>query len=79
MTERLERLAGIVAATLGIPAEQITRNTDFIDDLGMDSLDRIEIALAVTDEFDIDMSDREMREFVTLGELDYVVSRRLGE
>lgn len=53
------KLKNIVAKQLGISANQITMESRFIDDLGGDSLDTVEMVLAVEDEFEIEITEEQ--------------------
>ena len=52
-----ERVIGIVAEQLSIGADEIKNESSFIDDLGADSLDTVELVMALEEEFDIEISD----------------------
>ena len=54
-----ERVKGIVAEQLGIGVDEINNESSFIDDLGADSLDTVELVMALEEEFDIEFSDEE--------------------
>ena len=54
-----ERVKGIVAEQLSIGADEIKNESGFIDDLGADSLDTVELVMALEEEFDIEISDDE--------------------
>jgi acyl carrier protein len=57
MTDIDIKLKNIVAKQLGISINQITMESKFIDDLGGDSLDTVEMVLAVEDEFEIEITE----------------------
>ncbi|MBQ8933243.1 MAG: acyl carrier protein [Lachnospiraceae bacterium] len=63
-----EKLANIIADTLSVDPEEITMETSFADDLGADSLDLVEIVVALEDELDISISDEELPEIKTVGD-----------
>ena len=54
-----ERVKGIVAEQLGVGVDEINNESSFIDDLGADSLDTVELVMALEEEFDIEISDEE--------------------
>jgi len=54
---------------LGIEESRITREARMTDDLGCDSLDGIEMVIMIEDEFDIDIPDNAMNDFVTFGDV----------
>ena len=61
-----ERVKGIVAEQLSIGAEEIKNESSFIDDLGADSLDTVELVMALEEEFDIEISDDEAENISTV-------------
>ena len=63
-----EKLANIIADTLSVDPEELTMETSFADDLGADSLDLVEIVVALEDELDISISDEELPEIKTVGD-----------
>jgi len=72
--ELLKKVKEIVADKLSIGEDQITENASFIDDLGADSLDTVELVMALEDEFDLDIPDEDAEKMTTVGKaLDYVL------
>jgi acyl carrier protein len=72
--ELLKKIKAIVADKLSIGEEQITEEASFIDDLGADSLDTVELVMALEDEFDMDIPDEEAEKLTTVGKaMDYVL------
>ena len=68
-----EKIIKIITDTLGVNADKITETTSFTDDLNADSLDLLELATALEDEFGIEISDEELEEIKTVGDvIDYV-------
>lgn len=60
------RVKEIIAEQLGVDIEQVTDNANLMDDLGADSLDTVELVLALEEEFDIDIDDAQADELVTV-------------
>lgn len=54
-----ERVKQIVAEQLGVDEDQVTAQAAFMDDLGADSLDTVELVMALEEEFDIEISDED--------------------
>ncbi|SHI71412.1 acyl carrier protein [Malonomonas rubra DSM 5091] len=54
-----ERVKQIVAEQLGVDEDQVTPDAAFMDDLGADSLDTVELVMALEEEFDVEISDED--------------------
>jgi acyl carrier protein len=68
-----ERVIDIVAEQLGVSKEQITRETSFVNDLGADSLDTVELVMELEEEFDINIPDDAAEKIQTVGQaIDYI-------
>lgn len=73
--ELLAKVKSIVADKLSISEDQVTETASFIDDLGADSLDTVELVMALEDEFDLDIPDEEAEKLTTVGTaMDYVLN-----
>jgi len=74
--ELLKKVKSIVADKLSIGDEQITEQASFIDDLGADSLDTVELVMALEDEFGLDIPDEDAEKLTTVGKaMDYIMSK----
>ena len=68
-----ERVKKIVAEQLGSGEDEITNESSFIDDLGADSLDTVELVMALEEEFDIEIPDEDAEKIATVqAAIDYV-------
>jgi acyl carrier protein len=68
-----ERVVEIVAEQMGVDKAQMTRETAFVNDLGADSLDTVELVMEFEDEFDIQIPDEDAEKIQTIGQaIDYV-------
>ena len=65
----LDKVIGIIAEQLGIDGEEITAETNLLKDLEADSLDAVEIIMAMEDEFDIEIPDEDAEQLTTVGEI----------
>lgn len=63
-----ERVVDIVAEQLSHPKDQITRETSFVNDLGADSLDTVELVMELEEEFDINIPDEAAEKIQTVGQ-----------
>jgi acyl carrier protein len=68
-----ERVIEIVSENLGVNKDQITRNTSFMEDVGADSLDIVELIMELEEEFEITIPDEQAEKIKTVGEaIDYI-------
>lgn len=63
-----ERVIDIVAEQLGVDKEKISPETSFVNDLGADSLDQVELVMELEEEFDIDIPDDAAENIQTVGQ-----------
>ena len=79
MAGKLEdRVREIIVEQLGVNAEQVTPEASFIDDLGADSLDQVELIMAFEEEFGAEIPDEDAEKLTTVGAvLDYLKSKGL--
>ena len=73
MSDIEDRVKKIVAEQLGVKEDEITKEASFIDDLGADSLDTVELVMALEEEFDCEIPDEEAEGITTVQQaIDYV-------
>jgi acyl carrier protein len=73
MASIAERVKQIVAEQLGVDEDQVTPEASFMDDLGADSLDTVELVMALEEEFDIEISDEDAEKIQTVQDaVDYI-------
>lgn len=72
-----EKVQEKVAEQLGIEADEVSLESSFIDDLGADSLDIVELLMALEEEFDIEIPDEEAEKLSTVGDVvDYIKNNK---
>ena len=74
----LEKLKKVIAEVLSVDPEEITMDTTFIDDLGADSLDTIELVMALEQAFNTDIPDEEAEQLTTVGDAISYVEKKIG-
>ncbi len=68
-----QRVKAIIVEQLGVNADQVTPEAKFIEDLGADSLDTVELVMAFEEEFGIEVPDEEAEKLLTVGNvIEYV-------
>ena len=68
MSDTAERVKKIVVEHLNVDADKVTDNASFIEDLGADSLDTVELVMAFEEEFGIEIPDDAAESIVTVGD-----------
>lgn len=77
MSSTEERVKKIVSEQLGVKEEEVTNSASFIDDLGADSLDTVELVMALEEEFETEIPDEEAEKIGTVQQaIDYVESNQ---
>ena len=74
-----EGLREIMAARLGLPAEQLVPEARLVEDLGLDSLDAVELAISVERKFDIEVPEEELTKLKTVGDMVALVESRVKQ
>lgn len=79
MSEIAEKVKSIVAEQLGVKMEEIKPDSKFIDDLGADSLDTVELVMALEEEFGAEIPDEEAEKLTTVGDaITYIEEKSAG-
>jgi len=63
-----EKVKEIIVDQLGVDESEVTMEASFIDDLGADSLDIVELIMALEEEFDLEIPDKDAEKIVTVGD-----------
>lgn len=64
----VDKVKSIIAEQLGVKVEEVTPQASFIDDLGADSLDTVELVMALEEEFGIEIPDEDAEKMSTVGD-----------
>lgn len=68
-----ERVKEIIVEQLGVEAGQVTEKAKFVDDLGADSLDTVELVMALEEEFSLEIPDEDAEKITSVGDaIDYI-------
>jgi acyl carrier protein len=80
MTEILDRLKAVIAEQFSVTEDSIDMDTSFTDDLGADSLDFVELTMAIEEEFNLSETDEEvLNKLVTVGDVFRYISSKLDD
>ncbi|MEO0975157.1 MAG: acyl carrier protein [Pseudomonadota bacterium] len=72
-----EQVKKIVAEQLGVKEDAVTSDASFVDDLGADSLDTVELVMALEEEFELEIPDEEAEKITTVQQaVDYIKDRQ---
>jgi len=74
----MDRVKELVVEQLGVDAEEVTEEATFIDDLGADSLDIVELVMAFEEEFDLEIPDEDAEKIRTVGDAVEYIKSKLG-
>jgi len=78
MSDTAERVKKIVVEHLNVDADNVTENASFIEDLGADSLDTVELVMAFEEEFGIEIPDDAAESIVTVGDAVKYIEKSQG-
>ena len=74
-----ERIRQIIADQLGVKKEEVTDSAKFVDDLGADSLDTVELVMALEEEFGIEIPDEDAEKLATVGDALRYIDEKAGK
>ncbi|WCL48712.1 acyl carrier protein [Leptospira sp. GIMC2001] len=73
-----EKIKSIIVEQLGVDESEVTPEAHFIDDLGADSLDTVELVMALEEEFGIEISDEDAEKIQTVGDVTKFIDKLKG-
>ena len=73
-----DKVKSIIVEQLGVDEEEVTSDASFVEDLGADSLDTVELVMAFEKEFDIDIPDEEAEKLKTVGDALKYLQEKMG-
>ena len=76
--EVFEKVKGISVDQLGTPEDNVKMDSSFIDDLGADSLDIVELVMAIEETFDIEIPDEDAEKVVTISDVVKYISEKVN-
>lgn len=79
MSDIAERVKAIVVEHLGVEDDKVTEGASFIDDLGADSLDTVELVMEFEEKFGIDIPDDAAKDIQTVGDAIEFIKKNAGE
>jgi acyl carrier protein len=79
MSDVQEKIKKMISEQLDVPEEEVVPAAAFVDDLGADSLDQVELIMAMEEEFDISISDEDAENISTVQDTIDYITKALGE
>lgn len=79
MSTTLERVRKVVVDKLKVSPEEVTEEASFVDDLGADSLDVVDLVMGFEDEFDIEIPDEEAEQIQTVKQAVEYIDKKMAE
>jgi acyl carrier protein len=79
MSDMEEKVKDIIVEELGVERDKLTDSASFMEDLGADSLDTVELVMAFEKEFDIDIPDEEAEKLRTVGDAMKYLHEKMGK
>mgnify|MGYP001561904895 FL=1 len=74
-----DKVKQIIAEQLGVKKEEVTDNAKFVDDLGADSLDTVELVMALEEEFGVEIPDEDAEKLSTVGDALRYIEEKAGK
>jgi len=74
-----DKIRQIIAEQLGVKKEEVTDNAKFVDDLGADSLDTVELVMALEEEFGVEIPDEDAEKLSTVGDALRYIEEKAGK
>ena len=74
----LEKVTEIIVEQLGVKPEEVTEEASFVDDLGADSLDTVELVMAFEEEFGVEIPDEDAEKIQTVGDAVRYIDAQTG-
>jgi len=74
-----ERVKKIIIEQLGVKPEQVTTDASFVEDLGADSLDTVELVMALEEEFECEIPDEDAEKITTVQQAIDYITKHLGD
>jgi len=79
MSEVVEKVSKIISEQLDVSEDDVVLSASFVDDLGADSLDQVELIMAIEEEYDISIPDEEAEKIVTVQDAVDYINKALGQ
>ena len=73
-----EKITEIIVEQLGVKPEEVTPEASFVDDLGADSLDTVELVMALEEEFGIEIPDEDAEKIQTVGDASKYIEEKMN-
>lgn len=74
-----DRVKEIIVEQLGVDKAQVSENAKFVDDLGADSLDTVELVMALEEEFSLEIPDEDAEKILSVGDAVSYISKNSGD
>jgi acyl carrier protein len=74
-----DKIRQIIADQLGVKKDEVTDGAKFVDDLGADSLDTVELVMALEEEFGVEIPDEEAEKLLTVGDALRYIEEKAGK